>query len=179
MAFKNTAEKFGSLTKLLHWAIAILFVVQYFLVYRREYLPEDSPTSLEYILLHKSLGVVVLPLALLMILWRYVGTRPIMPMNMSNLEVLFAKLTHFLLYLSMLVMPVTGYVMSCLSGYGVSLFGWKLPNPFVQNKALAGSFHEIHVLCSYVIIGLVAVHIVAALYHHFVRKDNILKRMVC
>lgn len=178
MALANTSEKFGSLTKLLHWSIFVLFVTQFFLVYYRETLPDNSPTSLQFILLHKSLGVCIFPLAILMILWRQVGKRPIMPINMSNLEILLAKITHFLLYLSMLVMPLTGYLMSSFSGYGVALFGWKLPNPFIKNEALAGIFHEIHEIASFVIIGLVSLHILAALYHHFVRKDNILKRML-
>lgn len=178
MSLENSAEKFGSLTKLLHWSIAALFITQFFLVYRREYMPENSPESLQYILLHKSLGVVVLFLALLMIFWRYVGARPIMPMNMSKFEILAAKVVHFLLYLSMLVMPITGYLMSSLGGYGVSLFGWKLPNPFVKNEFLAGIFHETHVVTSYVIIAIVVGHILAALYHHFIRKDNVLRRML-
>lgn len=178
MALANTAQRFGSLTKLLHWAIFLLFVTQYFLVYTRETFPENSPESLQYILLHKSLGVCVLPLALLMIVWRYVGTRPILPMNMSNGEVFLAKIVHFLLYLSMIVMPVTGYLMSCIGGYGVSLFGFTLPNPFVKNEELASFFHEVHEISSYVIIGLVSIHVLASLYHHFIRKDNVLKRML-
>lgn len=178
MSLQNTAEKFGSLTKLLHWSIAALFITQFFLVYRREFMPENSPESLQYILLHKSLGVVVLFLALLMIFWRNIGTRPILPMNMSKMEVLAAKVVHFLLYLSMLVMPITGYLMSSLGGYGVSLFGWKLPNPFVKNESLAGIFHETHELASYVIIAIVSIHVFAALYHHFIRKDNVLRRMI-
>jgi cytochrome b561 len=178
MSLQNSAEKFGSLTKLLHWSIAALFIAQFFLVYRREYMPENSPESIQYILLHKSVGMIVLFLGLIMIAWHYVGTRPIMPMNMSKMENIAAKTIHFLLYLCMLMMPITGYLMSSLGGYGVSVFGLKLPNPFLKNESLAHLFKEAHEVISFVIIAVVSIHILAALYHHFIRKDNVLKRML-
>ena len=68
MALANTKKEFGTLTKLLHWTIFALFVVQYFLVYRREYFPKNSPEKIQYILLHKSFGLCVLFLAVLMIM---------------------------------------------------------------------------------------------------------------
>ncbi len=177
MSLQNSTEKFGSLTKLLHWTIFILFVIQYFLVYRREYFPKDSPEKLQYILLHKSIGVVVLVLALLMIGWRYVGNRP--PIESANAcEKMLAKLTHFLLYAAMLIMPLSGIGMSLYAGYSVSVFGWfNLPLSVVKNEALGNILYTTHVWSSYVVIGLVALHILASLYHHFIRKDDVLKRM--
>lgn len=178
MALSNTSERFGSLTKLLHWAIFVLFCTQFTLIYTKRTFPENSPESTQFMLLHISFGVLVLVLALFMIFWRNVGTRPIMPMNMSNLEIFFAKLVHFLLYLSMLVMPITGYLMSTLAGYDVAFFGWNLPNFFAKNEGLAEIFFKTHVFSSYVIIGLVSLHVIASLYHHFIRKDNVLRRML-
>lgn len=178
MSLQNSAEKFGSLTKLLHWSIAALFITQFFLAYRREFIPENSPQNFQYLLLHESCGVTIFILALVMIVWHFVGTRPIMPMNMSKLEILGAKTTHFLLYLCMLAMPLSGYLMSCLGGYDVLLFGWKLPNPFVKNESLAHLFEETHEVISFVIMTVVSIHVLAALYHHFIRKDNVLKRML-
>lgn len=178
MHLQNTAERFGSLTKFLHWSITGLFCIQFFLVYRREYFPKDAPEKLQYILLHKSFGVCVFILAVLMILARQMGTRPIMPLSMSRLEIFAARSVHFLLYLSMLGMPITGFLMSSYAGYGVSLFGYPLPNPVEKNPILSDVFSKIHQIASFVIIGLVFAHTIAALFHHFVRKDNILKRML-
>jgi cytochrome b561 len=179
MGLKNSAEKFGSLTKLLHWSIFFLFILQYFLVYRREYFPKNSPEKLQYILLHESIGVCVLVLALFMITWRHVGTRPLMPANMPSFHVKSAKFIHFLLYLTMLIQPLTGFAMSEFAGYEVGVFGmFNLPMILPKNEQLGHLFHEIHEWSSYAIIGLVSAHILAALYHHFVMKDNVLKRML-
>lgn len=178
MQLVNSEERFGLLTKLLHWSIFALFVTQYFLVYRRDYFPKDAPEKLQYILLHKSLGVVVLTLALFMIIWRHLGKRPKAPPTMPKIQVKVAIVMHLLLYLSMLVMPISGIAMSQFSGRAVMVFNWfELPMLVSVNKSVAGIFHEIHEYSSYVIIALVAGHIIAALYHHFVDKDVVLKRM--
>jgi len=179
MALKNSAEKFGSLTKLLHWLIFFLFIGQFFLVYRREYFPKNSPEKLQYILLHESLGVLLLVLALFMITWRHVGVRPTMPAHMSKFEKLIAKTTHLLLYATMLIQPLTGIAMSEYSGYEVGVFGWfKLPMLVAKNEQMGHLMSEIHEISSFVIIGLVSLHVIGALYHHFIKKDKVLLRML-
>ena len=174
MGIKNTADNFGWLSKILHWLIFALFVVQYFLVYRREYFPKGSPEKLQYILLHKSLGVCILILAFIMLLWRHVGTRPSMLATMSTLEIRIAKATHVLLYVAMFLFPITGISMSMFSGKGLSVFGWPLPNPVDKNETLSGFFYNSHVWISYVVMGLVGLHVLGALYHHFYRKIEFL-----
>lgn len=178
MQWVNSEKQFGFLTKLLHWSIFIIFVAQYFLVYRREYFPKEAPEKLQYILLHKSLGVCVLLLALFMIFWRHLGKRPPAPPKMSKLQVYGSRFIHMLLYLSMLVMPLSGIAMSQLSGKSIWVFGGlQLPKMFDENKSLADVFYYLHLYSSYVIIGLVSLHVLAALYHHFIDKDDVLKRM--
>lgn len=178
MALKNSAEKFGSLTKILHWLIFFLFVTQYFLVYRREYFPKDSPEKLQYLLLHESIGFIVLVLALLMITWRHAGTRPLMPSNMSGFEKFLAKATHFLLYATMLIQPLSGFAMSQLGGYKPAFFGYTLPILLAKNEQAGHIMYTTHVWCSYVIIGLVSLHVIGALYHHFLKKDKVFLRML-
>lgn len=178
MPLQNTSEKFGTLTKSLHWAIFLLFVVQYYLVYRREYFPKDTHEKMQYLMLHKSLGVVVLLLAALMLAWRHVGTRPLMPSNMALIERKAANVSHVLLYVAMFLMPLSGIFMSMFGGYKISFFGlFDLPMLFSKNEGLGNFLYQTHVYSSYVIIGLVAIHASAALYHHYVRKDNVLTRM--
>ena len=179
MPFQNTSEKFGSLTKFLHWSIAILFFIQYFLVYRREYFPNDTREKLQYLLLHKSLGICVLFLALTMILWRKIGTRPLMPKSMTRRELLAAKSTHILLYIAMFLMPLSGIFMSIFAGYAVSFFGlFDLPMLFAKNESIGTVLYKTHVASSYLIIALVGVHTAAALYHHYIKRDNVLQRML-
>ena len=179
MPLQNTPQKFGSLTKLLHWSIFILFVVQYFLVYRREFFPKTSPEKLQYMLLHKSFGVCVLALAFAMLICGRIGKRPEMPINMSRLEKFAAKAIHLLLYVCMFAMPITGMLMSQFAGYPVSVFGWfDMPSLFSKNEGLAGFFHEAHEVSSFVVMAIVGIHVLAAFFHHHVRKDNVLTRML-
>lgn len=179
MSLTNTAQKFGIITRFLHWSIFGIFVLQYFLVYRREYFPKDAPEKLQYILLHKSLGVVVLMLAIFMIFWRHLGKRPAFVANMTKFEKKLAGSVHVLLYILMLAMPLTGIAMSMYSGYGVSLFGqFDLPLLVEKNVDIAGIFHEMHEWISYAVIGIVGLHVLGALIHHFIRKDETLKRMI-
>lgn len=180
MQLFNNKERYGFISKLLHWSICLLFFAQFFLVYRRRYLPEDVPEKMQYILLHKSFGAVVLMLAIFMILFRHIGERPLLPSKMSKSHTILAKMVHVLLYLSMLIMPLSGVAMSQFSGYQVSFFGWfNIPTLFLENKALASICAQTHSLTSYAIIILVVGHTLAALYHHFVEKDNVLRSMTC
>lgn len=178
MTFTNSQNKFGILTKLLHWSIFVIFVLQFFLVYRREYFPKDAPEKLQYILLHKSFGLLVLFLAVLMIVWRKIGTRPSYPLNMSGAEIALAKSVHGLLYLCMLVMPLAGIGMSLYAGYGVSFFGLFTIPGLEKNEGLNELFFLTHQWTSYLIIGLVSLHVFAALYHQFYKRDQVLKRML-
>lgn len=179
MPLQNTPEKFGSLTKLLHWTIFTLFVIQYFLVYRREYFPKGSAEKLQYMLLHKSFGVCILVLAFAMLIWGRIGKRPAMPINMSSMEKLAAKTIHLLLYLAMFLMPITGMLMSQFSGYPISVFGWfDMPSLFSKNESFADFFHEAHEVSSFAVMAIVGIHVIAALFHHYVRKDNVLTRML-
>lgn len=177
MQLTNNDERFGLLTKLLHWSIFILFVIQYYLVYRREYFSKEMPEKLQYILLHKSLGVVVLTLAVLMLFWSHLGKHP-SPPKASKIKLVISKLTHMFLYLSMLVMPLSGIFMSVSSGRAVSVFNWfKIPLFLPENKALAEKIYYVHIYASYVVIGLVSLHVLGALYNHYIAKNNVLKRM--
>lgn len=175
----NTTEKFGILTKSLHWLIFLLVVTEFFLVYRREYFPKGSLEKSQYMMLHKSFGVCILLLALLMLVSRYIGRHPRFPGRMTHFQVMLAKWTHFLLYAFLFIQPITGILMSTYAGYKVSVFNlFELPLHLPKHHGLSEIFESIHVFSSYFIIGLVALHIFAAFYHQFVEKDNVLKRML-
>lgn len=178
MQLLNSKEKFGLITKLLHWGIFILFCLQFFLVYRREFLPKDSPESTQYILLHKSFGVMILGLAIFFILWRQLGSRPLWPNTMTLLQKRLAKGIHWSLLFVMFAMPISGILMSQFHGYPVAVFGHDIPNFVSENKAFSSFFKEAHEIVGYVIMGLVGVHILGALVHHFYYRDRVLKNML-
>jgi superoxide oxidase len=178
MPLFNTKQQFGFFTKLLHWSIFLLMSAQFAIIYKREYLPKDAPEKLQYILWHKSFGVIVLYLAIFMLISRYIGHRPLFPKTMPPAHQKATKYGHAALYLVMFLMPISGYLMSTFSGYAVSVFGWyDLPKLFAVNKQFASLCFEIHRFTSYAILALVGGHILASLYHHFFLKDNVLKRM--
>lgn len=175
----NTKEQFGLITKLFHWGIFLLFCFQFFLVYRREYIPKEAPENLQYILLHKSIGACLLVIGVFFILWRYVGKRPEWPATMTHFEKLLAKLIHLLLVFILLAMPLTGLLMSMYAGYDVSVFNmYTLPMWVGKNEHLANLYHDIHQYLSYGVIAVVAFHAFGALWHHFVYKDKVLKNML-
>ena len=179
MALINTREQFGSVTKLLHWSIFILVIIQYTLVYARAYLPEDALEKLQYILLHKSFGLVVFIFTFLMLLTRQLGHRPPYPENAPWYENLLAKIVHFLLYACLFLMPIAGILMTVLGGRPLAIFGYPFTTPsFIHpNKPLGELFYHAHVYASYVLLFLVGLHLIGTLYHHFILKDNVLTRM--
>jgi len=177
MSLVNTKQKFGSLTKLLHWTLFVLFVIQYFLAYRRGYFPDKSPEKLQYILLHKSIGVIALGVALMMVIWRHLGKRPSLQ-NVNFMEKCLAKVTHLSLYIVALLLPLSGIGMSLFSGRSITIIkGISLP-ALTKNPTLAKILYTTHVTTTYAAIALVSLHVFAALYHHFIRKDRVLKRML-
>lgn len=174
----NTKKKYGILMKFIHWSVALLFIAQFCLIYRRWALPEDAPQKIQYILLHKSFGVLLLGLALVYLIVRHLGQRPAWPAQMPKHERWLARLTHIGLAITMFAMPISGLLMSGLGGNLVKFFGYPLPTLLPVNKALSGQFYNAHVWISYTIIGLFALHVIGALVHHFIRKDDVLRRML-
>lgn len=179
MSLLNTPQRFGVLTKLLHALILIGFSAQFYLVYRREFMLEEDPFKLSYILWHKQLGFYLLFVALFMIAVRCLGTRPAFPSSMSKAHCIAAKIGHTVLYLLMLAMPIGGYLMSCYGGRPIMLFGeYAVPALVQPNEAMGKLFYQWHAgILPYVVMAVVGGHVLAALYHHFGLKDKLLKRM--
>ncbi len=180
MLFKNTAQKYGLITKLLHWGIAIIFLVQFYLaLWTIKMLPKDSPLGKLYIGLHKPIGMIAFVWGLLFILWRLMTIKPIFPPAMAEWEKFSARTVHFLLYITMIIMPLSGLIMSVAAGYPPNFFGlYQVPQFIEKNKALGDFFFEIHEVTGVAIIVLVIIHTLAALKHHFINRDSILKRMM-
>lgn len=181
MKIKDSTQRYGFMTKILHWTTAILFICQYYWVYWKRYvLPEKSELGVYYIRgLHKPIGVCILIIGIFFIAWRIMNSRPAPPAHSPAWERRAAKLTHAFLYLSMLVMPLSGILMSMAGGYPIDMFGqFQLPMLIAKNKELSSALYQVHELTSYVVIGLFTLHVIAALKHHWIDKDNILVRIL-
>lgn len=181
MSIRNTKSNYGLISKLFHWLIATLFILQFYWIYMKNYwFPKGSKDGIRYLVYyHKSVGAILLGLAVLSIVWRMVNKKPSLPSSMPTYETFLAKLTHFVLAAVIVVMPLSGVLMSMGSGKQIKIFdAWVLPMVIEKNKMIASNAHAIHEWCSYVVIGAVVLHVLAALKHHFVDRDDILKRML-
>jgi cytochrome b561 len=177
MPLRNTADTYGSLAKLLHWAIVLLIVPQYFLAEAADELP-DGIEKLQLLTWHKSLGMLVLLLALIRIGWKLANRGLPQPVG-TPWQRKAAAAGHGLLYLLILAQPLSGWLMSSAANYPVTLFGWfQFPALIGADHDLHEALEEVHELLFTLLLVVAAVHIAAALYHHFVLRDSVLRRML-
>jgi cytochrome b561 len=129
--------------------------------------------------LHKSVGALLFVLALVRLAYRLVKAPLPLPNDIPRLQRTVAHLTHLGLYALQLAQPIVGWMASSAYGVPIAVFGWfELPPAFPKNLKIAELLFSLHGLIGMAIAGLVAMHIGGALYHHFVRKDRVLMRMI-
>jgi cytochrome b561 len=178
---KNTSATFGSLTKFFHWIIALLVIIQFYLgLWAVWVLPQHSPKLELYIAkLHEPIGILIFCLGTVAILWMLINPHPLFPNAMILWERIVARVTHMLLYLALLIMPISGITMAMANGYPPNFFNlYQFPMLLAKNKDLANLAFSIHKYVGYVLLALIILHILAAFKHHFINRDNVLKRML-
>lgn len=177
MATRGDVERYNLPAKLFHWLMAVLIIG---LLCVGIYMA-DLPVGLDKLQLygwHKSFGIIVLSLATLRLGWRVVSAVPPLPADLPGVLKLAARASHFVLYICMFAMPLSGWAMSNAAGFPVSVFGWfTLPDIAPPDKDLRNFYGSVHEWVGYGLIGLIALHAGAALWHHFVRKDGVLMSM--
>ena len=179
MSLRNTADRYGHVAQLLHWIVVALIIGQFVLASTAEDLPRLSAERLEVTALHKSLGLTVLILAVLRLVWRSVSPPPLLPATMKPWERGFAQLIHWALYGVMFAMPLSGWMWSSASNYPVSWFGLvQMPDLVPPGEGLKDAFHEGHEILGTLLLVLAALHVLAALKHHFLDRDTVLRRML-
>lgn len=183
---RNTSTGYGRVAIAFHWTMAILIIAMLAFGLYMTTLPPTDPATFQLFQLHKSIGFVVLTLAVLRLVWRLINPSPKLPDGMHPLEKLAAHLGHIGLYVLIFAMPVTGWFMVSASPWGIPtvLFNIQpvphLPVPeALGTKEQAEAFFKLlHEYGAYLLIALVVVHIAAAMKHHFIARDDTLKRMV-
>jgi len=161
----------------LHWLIAGFILAGLFMGWTMTDMA-ISPARLKTYNYHKWVGVTVLTLALLRLLWRLTHRPPAL-LPMPRWQQRAAQGGHALLYALMLAVPMSGWIYSNATGYPVVYLGkLPLPNLVARDKVLADRWHEVHEVLATTLAILVALHVLAALQHHFVHKDNTLRRML-
>lgn len=178
MSLKNTQTNYGSVAKFFHWLIFIIIVWQFVVGFFVE--DVEKILHLQSLFpLHKSIGLAVLLIIALRLLWAVYNPKPLLPEISKTWERFLAHATHVLLYASIIVMSLSGWIMSTAAGKAPMLGGYKLPMPGISiSKTLSTQAAEVHLIAAWVLIALVSLHILAALKHHFINRDNVLKRML-
>lgn len=163
--------------RLFHWVLALLIIGMLALGFYASGL-ENSPLKIRLFFWHKSFGISILALVLLRLLWRLRHRPPAMPERMPKLERNGAKTAHWLLYSLMLLMPVSGWLIHSASGYSFKVFGWfNLPALVSPEKALQQQMAELHEIAAYLLIALLVLHLLAALKHRFIDRDEVFAGM--
>jgi cytochrome b561 len=161
--------KYNAGARALHWIIALLILA-------------NLASGLLHLAIpiHKAIGLTVLALSLARLGWRFMWTAPAYPASMARREIAAAHAVHGVLYVLMIAMPLSGWVMASAGKYPLSWFGlfaWpKLP--VAKDGGLYAIGHGFHGTGGWVLLALVAGHVAAALRHRFVLKDGILRRML-
>lgn len=165
--------------KLLHWLIFLLVIGLYALTYGEDIFPRGDPRRDTAWWLHISFGLALFGLVAVRVAMRLAYGAPELPASMSELERKLARVAHLALYLLLVAIPVLGIWLTWLRGDALTFFGWfTVPSPVTPDRELAHTIKEVHGVLANIILAVVALHAVAALLHHFVRKDDVLKRML-
>jgi cytochrome b561 len=174
---KNTADSYGIVAKGFHW---LLFLMLGFSLIAGNVLASmpKGPEKLQAAGMHKSFGVLLLLLILARFVWRLINETPKDPEGTPAIQRLLAHAMHWALYALMFAQPLTGILMSQAAGYPVSFFGlFELPVLLDKDPSLAQFFRGAHGIVWILLLTAVVGHAGAALHHHFIRKDNVLKQM--
>ena len=161
----------------LHWLVALVILVQIPFGWYLDEIPRGTPARGWYVTLHKSVGLTIGIAIVLRMWWRLRHRPPALPNKMPAWERIGAKATHLALYACMLIMPLTGYVASNFSQWGVKYFNViQLPPWGLDDQRVYAFFNGAHVATSYVFVALIVVHTLSAVWHASLR-DGILRRM--
>lgn len=187
-SFKTPLERYTAVAILLHWLIAlgILALIAIGLIMTQWQAAIGPMETFKLFQLHKSIGITVLLLALVRVLWRLTHKPPALPADMPAAEKGAAHGLHGLLYLLMLGLPLTGWAVVSSSPFNLptvlyNLIPWPdLPVlPHLANKAAVSHVLAwVHAYGAWTLIGLLVLHIAAVGRHQFLKRDNILARMV-
>jgi len=170
---------YASSQKAIHWAVFLLVIGLYGLTYVVDLFARGDPGRALVWWLHISFGLLLFALVVVRVGLRLVLGTPGLPLEMSQLERWAAKVAHLVLYGLLVAIPVLGILLTWYRGDALSFFGlFTIPAPFSPDRATAGSIRQLHSLCANLILILAGLHAVAALWHHYVRKDDVLRRML-
>jgi cytochrome b561 len=178
MTFRNTKRSWGSLSRTLHWIIVLLIINQWVIAVRADALPK-GPALIAALWWHKSFGITILMLAVVRLVWRWMNPVPDLTAETRPWERMLARVSHFLLYALLFAIPLSGWMMSSARNFPVSWFGvLQLPDLVGANPQLYERLHALHGQLFAALVVVAALHIAGALKHHFIDRNDVLRRML-
>ncbi len=177
MRWRSTRTEFGSLAVLFHWIMLVVIGAAYASMEFKGLTPRGSAQRATLAAWHYGFGLSVFALVWLRLLVRATGTAPAILPPPTRWQETLARIGHFLLYAFMIGVPLLGWLTVSAEGASVFFLGWHLPLLLAKNEPLRRQlqdFHETFANVGYVLIG---VHTAAALFHHYVRRDNTMSLM--
>ncbi len=171
--------RYNNIAILLHWLIALLIISAFILGVTMTDIPGFTPTKLKYFSWHKWIGVTVLALACMRLLWRLFNQAPPYPASMPAWQKKAAYGLHGLLYVLMFAVPLSGYFYTLAAGVPVVYFGIiPLPVLIEPHPELKASLRLLHYCLNVTLFICICLHVLAALKHHFIDRDDVMKRML-
>ena len=178
MTNTRTAAGYTGTAKLLHWLILALLIAQFIFAWTMPQIRRDTPVT-TLISLHFTFGMIVLAIAVVRLGWRATQGEPAPEDGLPPWQMQSARVIHWLLYLLLFVVPILGWINASWRGMPIVMFGVELPALVAKRAAGWGWTGDVHsLLANYLLLVLVGLHVAAALYHYFVRRDRVLQRML-
>lgn len=170
-------RRYDGVAQTLHWLILLLLIAQYTIAWTMPHIGRNTPNE-GLVSLHFSTGVTILVVVVLRLFWRWTHPAPSLRGIVPTWQRGLAWISHALLYLVLLVLPILGWVDACFRGYAVDFFGiFTIPQFIAASPALAGRTGDIHAAVGTVLLILVGLHVLGALYH-LARRDGVFSRML-
>jgi cytochrome b561 len=172
----SAAPRYDRFALGLHWVMAILIVLAFVLALVVDAFPRSfAPVIVET---HKDLGVAILVLLVVRFLWRLTHTPPAQDASIGPLVQRASHLGHLALYALMVIVPVIGVFYAFWRGQGLHLGIVDIASPFAADRTVSRPLREVHEFAAYALMGLAGLHAAAALWHHYVKRDSTLRRML-
>lgn len=177
MGLKNTTIEFGALAKTLHWLVAIGIFALIYLGLEQSGM-ESGPEKSEIRFIHASIALTVLTLMTIRIVWRFMNEVPAHPDGMAAWQRLSATVVHWGLYVVVFLQLISGGMTVATGGKALPFFGlFSIPLPVAENHDNHEFWEEIHEFAWKIVAVLLAVHVLAAIYNHFIAKNDVMRRM--
>jgi cytochrome b561 len=176
MTTRTTIDRYDAVSRFFHWTMAGLIVVVFAMGLLVDALPRSAEAA--FVNVHMLLGLLILALYAGRLGWRWRHKPPPADPTLGRFIDATSRLGHVGLYALMIATPLVGLALIFFRGRGIDFYVFQIPSPIAASRAVSRPMKGVHEWAAYALVGLAALHAAAALWHHFVRRDGVLQRML-